>query len=113
MNSKPKSGKGPRASSGGGRLLAAVGNKVGDQMLRQQLIQARAELADVQEELREKHNLYLQALGQRDAGDQKLAGAKETLARFEARVKSGIDAGTAKTKEELEKLKKENSELMK
>ena len=75
------------------------------------MIQARAELADVQEELREKHNLYLQALGQRDAGDQKLAGAKETLARFEARVSAGIAAGVAKEKDALNKVKKENSDL--
>lgn len=57
--------------------------------------------------------MYLQALGQRDAGDQKLAGAKETLARFEARVAAGIAAGTAKTKEELERVKKDNSDLIK
>ena len=107
MNKKPLAGKGPRSSSGAGRT-AVVGNQGGEQLLRKQLVQAKSELADVQEELKEKHNLYLQALGQRDAGDQKLAGAKETLGRFEARVAAGIKEAVAKKVELLMREKKKN-----
>lgn len=47
---------------------------------------ARAEIADLQEELQEKNNLYLNAIKERDAGVEKLNNAKESLNRFEALV---------------------------
>jgi len=36
--------------------------------LRQQLVHARAKIADLQEELQEKSNLYLNAIKERDTG---------------------------------------------
>jgi hypothetical protein len=55
--------------------------------LRQQLVQARAEIADLQEDLQEKNNMYMNAIKERDAGVESITNAKESLNRFEARVK--------------------------
>jgi chromosome segregation ATPase len=59
--------------------------------LRQQLVHARAEIADLQEELQEKNNLYLNAIRERDAGIEKLNNAKKSILDFEQVVKRQVD----------------------
>ena len=55
--------------------------------LRQQLVHAKTQISDLQDELREQNNLYLNAIKERDSGIEKLNSAKESLNRFEALVK--------------------------
>jgi len=59
-------------------------------------VHARAEIADLQEELQEKNNLYLNAIKERDTGVEKLNNAKESLNRFEALVKQQVDKAMEK-----------------
>ena len=70
-----------------GRQAQSSGQGADAARLRQQLVHARAEIADLQEELQEKNNLYLNAIKERDAGTEKLNSAKESLNRFEDLVK--------------------------
>lgn len=81
--------------SGGG---AAAGGDAA--RLRQQLVHARAEIADLQEELQEKNNLYLNAIKERDTGAEKLNNAKESLNRFEALVKQQVDRAMDKERKQ-------------
>jgi hypothetical protein len=62
-------------------------------------VHARAEIADLQEELQEKNNLYLNAIKERDAGVEKLNNAKESLNRFEALVTQQVDRAMTKERE--------------
>ena len=87
-----KAATGSRAGSSVGRQAQSTGAGAADAArLRQQLVHARAEIADLQEELQEKNNLYLNAIKERDAGAEKLNNAKESLNRFEALVKQQVD----------------------
>ena len=77
-----------------------------EQRLRQQLVQARSEIADLQEELQEKNNLYLSTIKERDAGAEQLQNAKESLNRFEALVKQQVDRAQEKERKQFADTKK-------
>ena len=77
-----------------------------EQRLRQQLVQARSEIADLQEELQEKNNLYLSTIKERDAGADQLQNAKESLNRFEALVKQQVDRAQEKERKQFADTKK-------
>jgi Ca2+-binding EF-hand superfamily protein len=79
--------------------------------LRQQLVHARAEIGDLQEELQEKNNLYLNAIKERDAGAERLNNAKESLNRFEALVKQQVDRATDKERKQHETVRAEKDRL--
>lgn len=72
---------------------------------------ARAEIADLQEELQEKSNLYLNAIKDRDAGAEKLSHAKESLSRFEALVKQQVDRAMEKERKQHRELQAEAAKL--
>jgi len=92
--------KGARGPGSVGRATAGGGGAGGDAARqRQQLVHARAEIADLQEELQEKNNLYLNAIKERDAGVEKLNNAKESLNRFEALVTQQVDRAMTKERE--------------
>ena len=92
--------KGARGPGSVGRAAAGGGGAGGDAARqRQQLVHARAEIADLQEELQEKNNLYLNAIKERDAGVEKLNNAKESLNRFEALVTQQVDRAMMKERE--------------
>ena len=80
MSASKSRGRG--ASAGGGGDAAR---------LRQQLVHAKTEIADLQEELQEQTNLYLNAIKEKDAGAEALRTAKESLARLSATVKAAVD----------------------
>jgi len=89
--------KGARGPGSVGRATTGGGGAGGDAARqRQQLVHARAEIADLQEELQEKNNLYLNAIKERDAGTEKLNNAKESLNRFEALVTQQVDRAMKK-----------------
>ena len=96
--------KGGRGGAGSvGRAGTSSGGAAGGgdaARLRQQLVHARAEIADLQEELQEKNNLYLNAIKERDAGAEKLNNAKESLNRFEALVKQQVDRAMDKERKQ-------------
>lgn len=92
--------KGARGPGSVGRATAGGGGAGGDAARqRQQLVHARAEIADLQEELQEKNNLYLNAIKERDGGVEKLNNAKESLNRFEALVTQQVDRAMTKERE--------------
>ena len=94
-------GKGNRTTSMGRGPGGVAGADAA--RLRQQLVQARAEIADLQEDLQEKNNMYMNAIKERDAGVESITNAKESLNRFEARVKQQVDRAMAKEREQHRK----------
>lgn len=82
VNRTTSAGRGVPPVSGGSTGLGADAAR-----LRQQLVHARAEIADLQEELQEKNNLYLNAIKERDGTAEQLTNAKDSLNRFEALVR--------------------------
>ena len=99
-------------SAGKAQPLAVAGGAQGDMArLRQQLVHAKAEIADLQEELQEKNNLYLNAIKERDTGVEKLNNAKESLNRFEALVKQQVDRAMEKERQVHSKVQIEKDAL--
>lgn len=72
---------------------------------------ARAEVGDLQEELQEKNNLYLNAIKERDAGAEKLNNAKESLNRFEALVKQQVDRAMDKERKQHQQVQGDKDAL--
>ena len=91
-----KGGKANRAATSVGRGPGGMPSGADAARLRQQLVQARAEIADLQEDLQEKNNLYMNAIKERDAGVESLTNAKENLNRFEALVKQQVERAMEK-----------------
>ena len=63
--------------------------------LRQQLIHAKKQIKDLEEELQDQNQQYLQAIKERDEGAEKLKNAKESMSRFDALVKAQVDRAMA------------------
>lgn len=79
--------------------------------LRQQLVHARAEIADLQEELQEKNNLCLNAIRERDAGVEKLNNAKQSILDFQQVVKRQVDKAMEKERAQHQRALEEVEDL--
>ena len=75
--------------------------------LRQQLIHAKKQIKDLEEELLDQNQQYLSAIKERDAGTEKLKNAKESMSRFDALVKTQVERAMATERKEYERLKKQ------
>jgi len=102
-----KGGKVNRAATSVGRGPGGVAAGADAARLRQQLVQARAEIADLQEDLQEKNNMYMNAIKERDAGVESLTNAKESLNRFEALVKQQVERAMEKERQQHHKVQEQ------
>ena len=84
-------------SSDGGEVLR----------LRKELVHARAQIADLQEELEEKANLYIKAIADRDQFREKLNNAKESISKVESIVESKVRLALERERAELAQLREE------
>jgi hypothetical protein len=75
--------------------------------LRKELVHSRAQIADLQEELEEKANLYIKAIADRDQYREKLSNAKESISKVESIVESKVNLTLRAERAELAKLKEE------
>ena len=108
-----KANKGNRTASAVGRGGAGGGGGAGADAgrLRQQLVHARAQISDLEEELQEKNNLYLAAIKDRDAGAAQLSNAKESLQRFDALVKEQVQRAMGQERADMEEVKRARGDL--
>ena len=104
----------PSTSVGrGGGTTSAASSQTDAAKLKQLLYRARAEIADLQEELQEKNNLYLTAIKERDAGTERLTNAKDSLNRYEALIKQQVDKAMARERADHNKTVVEKEALQK
>ena len=112
LNSRMKKASTQARTTSQGRQAPNAGSSGTDvAKLRQQLVHARAAVADLQEELREKSILYLNAIKERDAGVEKLNNAKDSLNRFEALVKQQVDRAMDKERKQHQQVVAEKDAL--
>lgn len=78
--------------------------------LRQQLIHAKKQIKDLEEELQDQNQQYLAAIKERDAGAEKLKNAKESMSRFDALVKAQVERAMAAERKEYSLLQKKMQE---
>ena len=69
------------------KKAGGVGANAEAARMKQQLVHAKQQITDLQEELQEQNNLYLNVIKERDSCLEKLNNAKESLNRFESLVK--------------------------
>ena len=75
--------------------------------LRQQLVQARSQISDLEEELQEKNNLYQAAIQDRDTGKARVEQAEEALGNVEHLIKAKVDQARSKEEKKNKEIKKE------
>lgn len=76
--------------------------------LRKELVHARTQIADLQEELEEKANLYIKAIADRDQYREKLGSAKDSISKVESIVESKVRLALEKERAELARLREES-----
>jgi len=81
--------------------------------LRKELVHAKSQITDLQEELQEKTTLYIQAINDRDQYREKLNNAKESISKVEIIVESKVKMALEKERMQLAKLKEDNDLLQK
>ena len=79
--------------------------------LRQQLVQARSQMSDLEEELQEKNGLYQTAIQERDAGKARVAQAEEALGNVEALVAAKVAQVRSKEEKKNQQLRAERDGL--
>lgn len=70
------------------------------------MIHSKKQIKDLEEELQDQNQQYLEAIKDRDVGAEKLRNAKESMGRFDDLVKVQADKVIAVDREQKEKLEK-------
>ena len=74
--------------------------------MRQQLIHAKQQIKELEEELQDMNQQYLEALKERDTARERIEEGKKTMSQFEATVKREVDKCMAKERKEKKELEK-------